>query len=163
MLNIIVNKTGRNIEIDEATLPPQSVDFIFGYGMRQILNDCHSAVKRVDFESEEAFVAAVHEAVDKKLAALMSGDLTVRRASAEPVNPVERAAVRMVRDIVKTALKAKGLTVKKIGEEKFDGLVKGYLESSKGEAIRQRAAEEVARQAEAMASVNIDLSDLLAE
>lgn len=159
-MQITINKTGNIIETGD--FPQNSRDFIFNYGIRQILNDCHSSIKRVDFNTQEEFAEAVNAAVTAKLKALESGDLTIRRASAEPVDPVERVALRMARDAVKSALKAKGLTVKKIGEEKFQELAAAHLDKN-GEAIRKLAKAEVKRQSDAAAAVDIDLSSLMGE
>lgn len=158
-MQITINKTGLVLETGD--FPANSKDFIFNYGLRQILNDCHSSIQAKDFETTEAWHEAVNAAVQAKLSALESGDLTIRRTSSEPVDPVERVALRMAREAVKSALKANGLTVKKIGQEKFDELAAGHLDKN-GDAIRKLAKAEVKRQADAASAVEIDLSSLMA-
>lgn len=158
-MQITINKTGTIVETGD--FPTNSREFIFNYGIRQILNDCHSSIKRADFETDEQFAEAVNGAVNAKLKALESGDLTIRRASSEPVDPVERVALRMSKEAIRGALKKAGITVKKIGEEKFTELAKAHLEKN-GDSIRKLAKAEVKRQSDAAASVEIDLSELTA-
>lgn len=41
---IEIKKTGKNVAIDSAGLPENVTAFIMAYGLKQILNDCHSQV-----------------------------------------------------------------------------------------------------------------------
>lgn len=156
-IQIIINKTGRIVETGD--LPQNAKDFVFEYGLKQILNDCHSAIKRADFKTEEEFVSAVNSAVDKKLAAIESGQLTIRKA-AEPLNPLEKIINRLGVEAIAGALKRKGIARKTLEEGKFETLVTGYIAKNRAE-LEETAKAELARLS-AMPQVDIDLADLLA-
>lgn len=162
MTQVQIAKTGQSVEVDFKALPANSQEFIINYGLRQMLNDCHSALTVKGWEgTQEAFNEAVMKAVSDKLAAIASGDLSIRKAGkAEPVDPVERLALRMARELIKDALAAKKLTIKKIGEEKFESLVEAKMEKD-GEALRKEAKAQLKRKADLQAAEDIDLSDLL--
>lgn len=158
-MQITINKTASIVEVDYDNLPDNSKAFILNYGIRQILNDCHSSIIRKDFETNEAFAKAVSDAVSAKITALAAGDLTIRRGgSSQPADPVEREALAIARAEIKSAAKAKGLSLKVLGEEKFAELVKANL-AKNGERITKQAKANLKKAAEAP-TVNLD--DLLA-
>lgn len=156
-IQIQINKTGLVLETGD--FPQVSQDFIFGYGLRQILNDCHSSIKRADYDDEASFVEAVNSTVKAKLTALESGEITTRRAAGEPVDPVEKIAYRMAKAAVQAALKSKGVKAKDISADKLAELTAAHLDKS-GEAIRKLAKAEHKRAMDAANAVDIDLSEL---
>lgn len=156
-MDVLINKTGQTVSIDKGALPQVSNDFIFAYGLRQILNDCHSSIvaKTWDEEKDGNFSEAVMAAVADKIAALATGDITTRRAAGEPVDPVARRVLRIARERIKSALKAqKGLTIKAYGEEAYDELVSKYIDKN-AEALEKQAKAELKKEAETV--VDLDL------
>lgn len=152
---IIINKTGVVVEVAE--LPKVASDFVFNYGLKQILNDCHSSIKRADFKTEEEFVSTVMEAVNRKIAALVAGNISVRVAK-EALAPIDKIIQRMAQAAIRAALKAKGVAVKQIGEEKFAELVENY--STKHAAKLRAEAQAELDRAKNAPDVEIDLTDL---
>lgn len=156
-MNININKTGQSVEVSFDELPQTSQDFIVTYGLRQILNDCHSSLVRAKFEgTDEQFAEAVMDAVEEKLGALLSGDITTRKAGARlPADPLMAEAVKIAREEVKKALAKKGFTIKAVGKDKFNELVDGHIEND-GERIKKEAKKRLDNAQE----VAIDLSEL---
>lgn len=103
---ITTRKTGATNAIDYKALPEVSQEFVIQYGLKQILNDCHSDLKQADFETPEAFKKAVDDVVADKIANLQEGKL---RVNGERLDPIAKAML----DIAIIGLKkAKGLTTK---------------------------------------------------
>jgi hypothetical protein len=158
-MQILINKTQTMVEIAEAELPQASKDFIFNYGLRQILNDCHSSIKRADFSDEKSFSEAVMEAVDAKLGAILSGDLHTRRASGESLDPVVRETVAIAKEELAILLKNKGLSKAKVSN--YDEVLQSYVEKHV-ERLTKEAKTRIAAKAKKAAEVNLDdLMDLI--
>lgn len=166
---IKINKTG--LELETGDFPIAAQEFIFNYGLRQILNDCHSSIQRKDFvisldgstpykneeQAQAAFIAAVNEAATAKLAALEQGIFTVRSGgSKEPVDPVARLVYRMAKDAINTALKAKGVKIKDLADGKHEELIAAFTDKN-GKKLEAEAKKQIAAQSELG---GVDLSDL---
>jgi hypothetical protein len=95
-------------------------DYIYSYGLRQILNDAMADKTDDDGAplSDEAIVAKAQ----KRLDTLYSGELRTHRASSEPVDPVEREAYRMAREKIELQFKDLGVWPAK-GRDKFQTAV----------------------------------------
>lgn len=156
-MQILIKKTGSVIETGD--FPEVSREFIFNYGLRQILNDCHSSVKQSDFRTEAEFFAAVMEAVTRKLTALEQGQITVRK-SAEPTSPLDKIIQRIATANVGAALKKKGIARKTLPEGRFEELVESYVEKHH-DTLAETARQELAR-LESMPDFDIDLESLKA-
>jgi len=93
---------------------------IYEYGLRQILNDAMADKTDDDGTplSDEAIVAKAQ----KRLDTLYSGELRTHRASAEPVDPVEREAYRIARDNIERGFRLLKIWPAK-GKDKFDAAV----------------------------------------
>lgn len=86
----------------------------------------------------------------------------VRRPGSSPVSrdPVQNRAMVLARQIVRSAIKAKGLSVKDYAD-RIDGLAENFLTTEKGLAVVEQAR--IAVEAErAVASSSIDLGSLAA-
>lgn len=152
-MQVVINKTQETKTIDMAAMPEVSKEFIFNYGLRQILNDCHSSVQRKDFKTDDEFIAAVTAAVDKKLAGIMAGELTSRRAGSEPIDPVERETLRLIKDAIKAQITKQG---KKAKEFDIPALAQTLLESSKAEPFRKQAKKNLAERAALSGELDIE-------
>ncbi len=158
-MEITINKTQRIVTIDEGTLPQITRDFVFSYGIRQILNDCHSSLVAKDWNEKENgdYNTAVNKAVDEKLAKLVAGDIVSRSGSSEPIDPVQRLILRIAREEVKTALKVKkGLTIKAFnavqGEDGYDNLVASHIAKAS-----ERLTKEAKRQLSEVTKHEVEL------
>jgi hypothetical protein len=104
---------GKNItlEVDFANMPQASLDHIMYIGARNILMDSHASITATDYPDEAERMAAATAMAEKKLAALMRGE--VRAASSRVVaDPVQAEAMRMAHAIVAAKLRADGKKVK---------------------------------------------------
>jgi hypothetical protein len=154
-ITIMINKTGQEVSITPTELPETSKAFIFAYGLKQILNDCHSSIKQSEYGTLEEFHAAVNEVVNNKLDAIVSGTITQRTSGNRIVsNPIEKIVLRLAREAIKAALKRAGKTASK---EVFDSLVGKYIIQS-GDKLAKQAQAELKRAADF--SNEIDISEL---
>lgn len=101
------------IAVDVAKFNETVLAHVFGYGLKQILNDTRSAEK----DSDKAMAL-----VEKKLAALYAG--TLRAAGERETDPVKAEAKKIATSQIMAALKAKGLKKEQLAEGKFVELVK---------------------------------------
>lgn len=85
------------LSIDFDKLPQASLDYIFAYGLKQVLADAHSSAKTL----EEAKALS-----EKKLAALYEG--TIRASSGRTSDPVLAEAKRLAKAALEKALKEAG-------------------------------------------------------
>lgn len=97
-INVHIKKCGKSVEVEWDSLPENVQEFIKDYGLRQILNDCHSSEK----EPDNAFAL-----VEKKLEALKSGQIAKTRGrTSDPF-------VKWLREkVIGVVVNAKGLTQK---------------------------------------------------
>jgi len=65
-------KAGTGISVDFSAMPENAQAFVIEYGLRQILNDCASSVKK----GEKDAPAIALGLAEKRLAKLMAGDFT---------------------------------------------------------------------------------------
>lgn len=100
-MQIFIRKCGAHVAVDWNALPDHVKVFVQDYGLRQILNDCHSSEK----EPELAM-----SLVEKKLDALMAGTIKQGRTASDPFSAWLKAKLI---DIVS---QSKGITKKAAGE-----------------------------------------------
>lgn len=131
---------GKGIElaIDHTALPETALNHAIMIGLRNILMDSHASITADEYPDETARKAAAQAMVDKKLAALMSGE--VRVASTREGDPVRAEALRMATDIVKGKIRKAG---KKVADYK-------------AKAIREAAAKLVTPELLAKAKARVD-------
>src|SRR6266550_4674208 len=121
----VVVPLGRNarfghFDVDTSKLTQTVHEHIYKYGIRQILNDAMADKTDDDGKtlSDEDIVAKAQ----KRLDTLYSGELRTHRASAEPVDPVEREAYRIARDNIERGFRLLKIWPAK-GKDKFDAAV----------------------------------------
>lgn len=161
MQNITINKTNATREIDFDSLPDNAKSFVIEYGLKQLLNDCHSSIARKDYESQEDFEKDVHEKVDAKITSLKDGSLTIRSASVRaPADPVGKEVHKIANDILLEAIRAHGTTKKAIGAEKWNALLSDLIEKNKDSYTKQ-AKKNIKEREELNAGIEIDLTSLM--
>lgn len=127
---------GLEVEVDFTTMPQAAIDHILYIGARNVLMDSHASVSLVTNPNDLQDVARAM--ADKKLAALMSGE--VRIASTREGDPVRAEALRMAIAQI-TAL------IKKAGKKVADYEPK---------AIREKAVARITPELLAQAKARID-------
>lgn len=120
MLNVDIGKS-LSFQFDDSQIVALSqhrnvLDHVWYIGLRNILMDSHASCKRDEFESEIQWRDASKAMAEKKLAAMMIGEIRANssgpRASAK--SPIESEALKLARVVVYAAAKAKGQTDKAI-------------------------------------------------
>jgi biotin carboxyl carrier protein len=145
---------GKNIEmdVDFATMPQAALDHLLYIGARNVLMDSHASITKESNPSDTE--AAARAMAEKKLAALMAGE--VRVSTAREGDPVRAEALRSATAVIVAALKKAG-TIKKLAD--IDGKL---LREKAGELIaKQPAFMEKARETvDARKSATVDLADI---
>lgn len=128
---IHVNAVDRDITVDWDSMPETAREFVIQYGLRQKLNDCHVSGETPDEKNA---------AVDKTVAALMSGDIRVGAARAG--DPVSAEAKRLARGLATERFRKDGKAKKGFAEtDEFKALVATYANHPK---VRAQAESNVA-------------------
>jgi len=136
---MLVN-VGKGIEreIDVAKLPQAALDHAVYIGLRNVLMDSHASITTDEYPNTAERTAAAEAMVDKKLAALMSGEVRVQ--STREGDPVRAEAIRMATDQIKAIIKKAG---KKVAD--YDA-----------KAIREKAVARVTPELLALARKRVD-------
>lgn len=140
-----------NIEVDFATMPQTALDHILYIGARNILMDSHASITADEFPNADERQAAAGAMVQKKLDALMRGEVRVQ--STREGDPVRAEALRMATDIVKAK-------IKKAGRKVADYEAKAIREAAAKLITPELLAQAKARVAETQAIDTGDLADL---
>jgi protein-tyrosine-phosphatase len=111
-MQITIGKTGAEMQIDFDAFTDAGKAYVIKYGLTQSLNDAHAAMKREDGQSEAAFFDAVQAVVDKKLAAIASGEVRVAGVAKMPRDPIAAEAQKIARSRVANAIKKNDQKVK---------------------------------------------------
>lgn len=141
---------GGEIKVDVAKLEQHQnvVQYVFMYGLKQMLNDVHAGEK----------VAANKLGLSqKKLDSLYRGEVAQVRVNGG--NEVEREMRKMAEKDVKAAMAKTGLTLAKLGKDKFGEVVKKQLDAKSAE-YRKAAEKKLAIKAESGGD-ELDLNALL--
>lgn len=128
---------GIELDIDHTTLPPNALQHAIMIGLRNILMDSHASITSDEYLDVTAREEAARAMVDKKLAALMSGEVRVR--STREGDPIRAEAMRMATAQIHAIIKK--------GEKK----VADYKSSD----IRAKAAERITPELLAMAKARV--------
>lgn len=107
---MLVN-VGKSIEldIDHTKLPENALNHAIMIGLRNILMDSHASITTEEYPEADEREAAARAMVDKKLAALLSGE--VRVVGTREGDPVRVEALRLATDIVKGKIRKAGKKV----------------------------------------------------
>lgn len=119
---MLVN-VGKGIELDIAhdKLPETALNHAIMIGLRNILMDSHASITADEYPDATERADAARAMVDKKLAALMSGE--VRVASTREGDPVRAEAKKMALAILTAKLRADGRKVKDVDPVKLRAAV----------------------------------------
>ena len=143
-MNITIAKT-HVLPVDEAKFSADVRDFIWAYGLRQILNDAGSMGKGPD---EKLAMA------QKKLDILYSGELRKAREGGA-ADPLTAEMERLARADVTKALRAKGKSIGKIDKDALSASIAAHL-AKNAKHYTALATRNIAERG----AVTIDLDDL---
>lgn len=93
---------GITLAVDANALPPNALEHVIYIGLRNILMDSHAGIDK----DEDDYQAKSQATAEKKLAALMSGE--VRVSSGREGDPIKSEAVRLATLAVKAAIRKAG-------------------------------------------------------
>lgn len=144
---------GITLEIDHTALPEAALNHAIMIGLRNILMDSHASITTEEYPDANAREAAARAMVDKKLAALLAGE--VRVASSREGDPVRAEAIRMASDIIKAALRKKGTKVSDVEPKAIREAAVKLLERDASILAKAKA-----RVDEQRAAAAVDLSDI---
>lgn len=92
-ISVKIAKLNTAIDYNVEALPATSLAYAITYGLTQALNDAHASVMRKNFDSDQAFLAAVEEKVAKRHEQITSGNVPGSRAPADPRAAMARKLV----------------------------------------------------------------------
>lgn len=161
-MQVLIGKVAQTVEVDFDSLPKVSQEYIINYGLKQVLNDCHASIslKAVDkagllmYPDSEAVGRATMEAVREKLAALQSGDISIRQAGQvrEALDPIVKVSREIAwDDYVKPSLVKKGIKLNTVKAEDRARFVSQVIEKYADDII-----PEAKRRVKKAASIEID-------
>lgn len=136
---MLVN-VGKGIErdVNTSTLPEAALNHAIMIGLRNILMDSHASITADEYPNAYLRKAAAEAMVDKKLAALLSGEVRVQ--STREGDPVRAEALRMATAMVTAKIRKAG---KKVSDYE-------------AKAIREAAAKLVTPELLAQAKARVD-------
>lgn len=138
------------IEVDHAALPQAALDHVIMIGLRNVLMDSHASITTEEFPDATEREDAARAMVDKKLSALMRGEVRVQNT--REGDPVRAEAMRMANEALKAKIKAAGKALK------------DYDPKSLRDAAAKLITPELLAKAKARVdetkSADVDLSDL---
>ena len=166
-MEILIKKLGTKIDVFTEDFPEVSQKHIYEYGLRQLLNDCHSdIVKKTWIGTAEAFSIAVMAEVEKKIEALRSGEIKTRR---EGQSERDKLILSYAKTAIEKKLAESGKSLAAIGKDKAKEIIEGYIALAHAKLAKMADKEIARREAErekARSLINdedIDLSALLAD
>lgn len=148
MINVKIGKTGDIVEVDESKFAAHVNEFVFAYGLRQILNDCHSSLtSKVKNEAGETVDNPdytpdnIMALVAKKLDSLYAGEIRAQRGEGGSGDPVEDRAWTLARKDVVSAARAQGHKVKDIDKEALEKFVDDFLAKNRDDYMAKAKAQ----------------------
>lgn len=132
---------GKGIELDVNTsaLPENVMDHVVYMGLRNILMDSHASHTK---ESSDDYVEKSRETAEKKLAALLNGE--VRAAGTREGDPVRAEAIRLATLAIRAAIRKAGKKLADVDakaiREKAVGLIEKYREQAEKNVAEAKAA-----------------------
>lgn len=132
---------GIELEVDANGLPPVAIEHVIKIGLRNVLMDVHAGVTAEAFPDEAARVAESRSRAERKLAALMAGEVrTVGTRGPRAVDAVAKEINRIALADVEAAVRRAG---KKPKDVDMKALVAAHREKN-ADSLRARAEAAVA-------------------
>ena len=140
-INLGKEIASRDIDVAELVAHDAVTQYIFNYGLKQMLNDVHAGVTKTVEPDDAKRAAAKNALVDKKLASLLAGQVASERTGGG--DPVQREMLAMAKAEVKAGIAKIGKKLKDFSDE---SLGKAYAaQLTKHETIyREKAIAKLA-------------------
>lgn len=90
-MDISIGKTGATVAVDYDAFTDAVKNYVVVYGLTQILNDAHSSVTAASEPDATKRAEAVMALVEKKLAAMVAGDVRMRQGGSRKDRVTARA------------------------------------------------------------------------
>jgi hypothetical protein len=84
------------LEVPVGKFPPHVLDYVFNYGLRQVLNDAMADKK--DDDGNPLSADLIRAKAEKRLDNMLAGNLRISRESAEPADPIEAEAHKLAKE-----------------------------------------------------------------
>lgn len=158
---------GIELDVDFNAMPANAIEHLLKIGARNVLMDAHANVTEKEFPEAEARVAAARAMGEKKLAALMSGEVRVAGTRAPRGDTIEAIVNKHARKAVIAWGNAEAKKALPNGDDKarakwvqdgFDGWMTAYKTAQAAE-LRAIAEAEIAAKAKLG---TVDISALMA-
>lgn len=123
-MKVSIGKIGASVDVDYAAFAANVQEYVVAYGLTQILNDAHSSVTEKAEPNTAKREAAVMALVEKKLAALVSGNVHMRSGGSRKDRVTARAieiALGHVKPIKGTDGKRDAKAIRKAAIAAVDG------------------------------------------
>lgn len=142
IMEINIGKGAGTMEVDVAALKamPAVSDYVWLYGLKQMLSDAHSAVTAKTDPDEEVRRGKKRALAEKKLASLMAGEVAATRTA---TSPVEREMRAMAIEDLRPKLAAVGVTVKSLAKDRWEAIIERQIAANE-EAYREAAIRKLA-------------------
>lgn len=151
MTKVAIGK-GIEMDVDFSAMPKTALDHILYIGARNILMDSHASITKES--NPDDLEAAARAMAEKKLAALMAGE--VRVSGAREGDPVKAEAIRSASAVIVAALKKAG-KIKKVADIDSKLLREKAVELiGRDESFMTKARETI----EARKGTVVDLADI---
>lgn len=148
---IPIAKINQTRAINWQELSPDMQAFIVAHGLKQLLNDCHAGVKRTEYKYDADWLAEVTRVVDEKHAAILSGNVSTRKART-PIDSLADRILKIAKGEIAIMARARGLKVKDLDMNK---LVQQLLDKQ-GERITKQAKKELEAEAKMRETIKDD-------
>ena len=148
MTDVNIGK-GLSIAVNFDAMPAAALQHLLAIGARNVLMDSHASITK----DEPDFAAKSLAVAEKKLAALMAGD--VRVSSARESDPVKAEALRIATRMVEKAIRAAGGKVSDYDAKSIRDSASGMID----EAITKLATQNVAK-VKALPTATVDIAGL---
>lgn len=128
-IDVDLNRFGNELETSIGALP--ALAYVVKYGLTQSLNDAHAAEK---FDGSETAADNIQAIVEKKLAAIYSGEIAMRGVGA-PRDPVGSLVHRFAADEIRTALRKAGKKPAAMAKDVFEAGVQKHIAANRDRLV----------------------------
>jgi hypothetical protein len=156
MTNINIGK-GIELAVDFERLPANAIEHLLKIGARNVLMDAHAGITEKEYPDESARKDAARAVAEKKLDALMSGEVRVAGVRGPRGDAVATEMKRIAKGVILGHAKSKGLGAEVV-KTNFNDWMAAYVAKNEAD-LRAKAEANLAQQAE----LQVDLDDLLAK
>jgi hypothetical protein len=146
---------GIDMAVDVESLPAMALDHIIRIGLRNVLMDAHASITEKEYPDAGLRVEAARAVAQKKLEALMRGEVRVAGVRGPRGDAVATEMKRIAKGVILGHAKSKGLGADVV-KTNFNDWMAAYVAKNEAD-LRAKAEANLAQQAE----LTVDLDDLI--